>query len=76
MSFFNSLQEADRLGRPLLVALDVDDRAVVLLHGRLVVEVALVERKGLVQLPGGDQVAGIELHDALVVGILDGQYRG
>lgn len=66
---------ADRVG-PLLVALDVDDRAVVLLHGRLVVEVALVERKGLVQLPGGDQVAGIELHDALVVGILDGQYRG
>lgn len=66
---------ADRVG-PLLVALDVDDRAVVLLHGRLVVEVALVERKGLVQLPGGDQVAGIEFHDAFVVGILDGQHRG
>ena len=65
----------DRVG-VLEVAFDVDHRPEILFRGRLVGEVALVEREGLLQFARSDQVAGVKLHDALVVGIADGQRRG
>lgn len=65
----------DRVG-VLEVTLDVDHRPEIVLHGRLVGEVVLVECEGLLQFARSDQVAGVKFHDALVVGIADGQRRG
>ena len=63
------------LGRvgPLLVAFDVDHHREVLLHGRPVGRVQLVERQRFVQLPRGDQVFAVEVRDLRVVGILQCQ---
>ena len=60
----------------LKIALDVDHRTEILLDGRLVVEVELVERERLFQLARGDQVFGIKFHDAPVLRVADGKRRG
>ena len=60
----------------LQIGFDVDHRPVEVLHGRTVSETALVERKGLFQFARGDQVVGVELHDAPILGIADRQDRG
>lgn len=60
----------------LQIAFDVDHRAEELLGGRPVREAELVERQRLLQLARCDQVRGVELRDARVVRVADGQRRG